>query len=1013
MVLPTPDPIGLFVGLAPAAAAQLKDFRARNEVRALFGLLKKELAGRPGFPWEQVRRLAIDPSIQGFMLGLLDAGRVDEDALCRRLIDLCDPGDYADSREAFADEVATVILDGAHRAVRDDRQAIRNIIRAETDQLRELLAATQRGPDPLSALRRPYLRLPAGARESKGPPSLPLRAEYGVVPFRGREEELAWIGNWCAEDDASVAVLIAGPGAGKTRLAAEAGRVLHTECGWVAGMLKPRPSDDLVRALAGLDMPQLVVIDDAPSRGSEIAALLIALDAAARSAPARLLLLARDDGEWRQNDLPKLLRGTGTPEIVLASAKVRPLSSVEPHTGGREEAFHQASAAFAETFRSEAPRDALPDLSQDLFGDILCVHLAALTAVAGDARLLDGRIVTDDLLADLVAREADYWETCPRSPGIPIHDAAVRKRAVALATLTCADDEEEAAAALRTIPDLADASEHDRRAIARWLKSLYPAPLRPDANDGPAEQWLRPLGPDLVGEYLVSTVLADVSSLASNLLASATPAQLDRALTVLTRSARVHEPAAAALLAALKAHLPKVWRAAVTVARQTGDPMGRLLAEALERTPYPEPALRLTLEVPFDTVALRLPAVVSAEHAFTYFTRAPASGARDAALAEAAGNLAMRQAAVGRREDALISARRSVDMYRSLAQRQPERFLGYLGLAVNGESIRLIELGHREEALASSQEAVAISRQLAATDPDAFLPGLAAGLNNRAGQLRALGRREEALASSQEAVAISRQLAATDPDGSLPGLANALNNASVQLSALGRQDQALAAIQEAAVIDRRQAKADPDRFLPAFSLTLNNLSNHLAAAGRLEEAFGVIEEAVAIDRHLAEAHPAAFLPVLAGTLNNECIHLARLGRYDAALAGIREAVAVLRDLAREHPAAFRPGLAQALNNKSNVLVNLGDHAAALISIQEAVAIRRDLAREHPAAFRPDLAQALTNEANALARLEDHQAALTSAQEAVAILRALARERPGVFDAELASALAIQKRCMRS
>jgi hypothetical protein len=59
----------------------------------------------------------------------------------------------------------------------------------------------------------------------------------------------------------------------------------------------------------------------------------------------------------------------------------------------------------------------------------------------------------------------------------------------------------------------------------------------------------------------------------------------------------------------------------------------------------------------------------------------------------------------------------------------------------------LSALGRREEALAATQEAADLYRDLAQQNPQAFLPDLAMSLNNLGNRLSALGRREEALAA--------------------------------------------------------------------------------------------------------------------------------------------------------------------------------------------------------------------------------------------------------------------------
>jgi len=131
------DPIGIFAGLLPPASEALDRFRKRNGVQNLFRLLKSDLAGRPGFPWEQVRRLAIDPTMQGFFIALLERHEVDEDAIRKRLVELCDPGGYRTTRQEFADELLASIRRNAHRAIPADRDAQQHIAKIEADRVIE------------------------------------------------------------------------------------------------------------------------------------------------------------------------------------------------------------------------------------------------------------------------------------------------------------------------------------------------------------------------------------------------------------------------------------------------------------------------------------------------------------------------------------------------------------------------------------------------------------------------------------------------------------------------------------------------------------------------------------------------------------------------------------------------------------------------------------------------------------------------------------------------------------
>jgi TPR repeat protein len=376
-------------------------------------------------------------------------------------------------------------------------------------------------------LRRHYLpstHVPSALRR---PTPLLLRPELGIVPFRGREPERDELLAWCADAaPISLALLTGIGGTGKTRLAAELCRACADE-GWLVGFLMPEVTADGVRPLADAASSLLLVIDDAHSRSGVIGDLLQTL-VRRRSAATRILLLARERGTWWEKTLPQLVQEELDAALALEAATVKKLSAVEPSVAGREAAFDEAAHAFAE--RTGCPiSGSPPDLSDGLFERILFIHLAALTNVGREGDEPEPKMIRDDLVKAALGREERYWTDTAGEVGITV-DATVLKRAVVAATLATAAGEAEAATALAAVPDLAgDGLEAVRRQIARWLRDLYPG-----------EGWFRPLEPDVLGEALVADVLEEVPELARTLIDSATPAQLDRTITILNAAAREH-----------------------------------------------------------------------------------------------------------------------------------------------------------------------------------------------------------------------------------------------------------------------------------------------------------------------------------------------------------------------------------------------------------------------------------------------------------------------------------------
>ena len=270
--------------------------------------------------------------------------------------------------------------------------------------------------------------------------------------------------------------------------------------------------------------------------------------------------------------------------------------------------------------------------------------------------------------------------------------------------------------------------------------------------------------------------------------------------------------------------------------------------------------------------------------------------------------------ALGRREEALAATQEAVDIYRGLAQVNPQVFLPDLATSLNNLGNRLSDLGRREKALTATQEAVDIYRALARANPQAFLPDLAMSLNNLGRALSALGRREKALTATQEAVKLYRQLAQQNPPAFRPNLAMSLNNLGNVLSELGRREKALTATQEAVDIYRDLARANSQAFLPDLAMSLNNLGSALSALGRRKKALAATQEAADLYRDLAQAHPQAFLPYLATSLNNLGRDLSALGQRKEALAAYEEAVRTLLPFFQALPAAFADWMQTMLRN---------------------------------------------------------------------------------------------------
>ena len=884
--------------------------------------------------------------------------------------------------------------------------------------------------DPRRALNPPYATLPR--KIARANPNLLLHPEYEAAPFRGRDKEFGLLLGWCASDPRSGLALISGPaGIGKTRLAAELCRS-QANAGWLTGFLKADPSPASLAGIARLRRPTLVVVDDAEGRVDQILRLLgVLLDEPPRK-PWRIVLLARWKGDWWSHLHAKSEETQAEP--LVASTTFYEPSDVDPTEGDRRDALRAALASFGKLLGMPTENLRVPHLDSRWGNGPLFLQMSALSTIcapgfSGAAHARHGPITRDSLLTDALDRERRYWRATSAEARIELgDDGASTERAVVVATLVSARNEDEAEKALCAVPDLASHSEGTRRLVARWLRNLYP---------GAPDEWFKPLKPDLLGEAHVAAVLRDVPSLAEHLLAGAEPASVKRTLRVLGQGASCYPSTRRALEAAVAGDVERLWLSAMEVAQDVGDPVGQVLAAAVERDPRPAVVEGVLERLPHPTVALRELSLVVPRASLA------AARARDDApqVARLLSNLSVYESELGRFNEALGSIAEAVEITRVLAVSHPDAFRPGLARALNNLSGHLEALGRFGEAQVAITESVDIGRGLAADQPDLYRADLAQSLLSLSNRQAELDRPEESLASITEAVEIRRALAVDGRDGSLHALALSLSNLSVRQ--IGHREDALASATQAVMVLRGLSAARPDALRPDLAMALNNLAGCQAELGDFEAALVSSLEAVEMYRALAAARPDAFRPNLAMVLSNLSNHQAAIarrarasaatlqvaneaippsrhgrallsgeagghghdqGRLREALASMMEAVTIYRPLAVDRSQIFLGKLAGSLINLSTLQADLSLRSDAMASITEAVTICRALVDVRPAVYRPLLAISLRDLSLVQARLHRQEEALVSATEALEICRALAAAQPKTFRLDVARSL---------
>ncbi len=854
-------------------------------------------------------------------------------------------------------------------------------------------------------------------------PSALLRADYAIVPFEHRQDDLARLLAW-AEGDEPVSPLLvtAAGGQGKSRLAMKLCEVLRAR-GWLAEFLADDAAADLLEADSALEPRTLLVIDYAEGRTSQVVAALTATSALTRG---RVLLLSRSAGEW-QDDLLDT-----DDELVAALLAGMPEAALSPLvvTEDRAVEFARAVQAFAHRFDVPASTVAAPeDLETPRYETALDIHAAALAGVLDQVEPdVRGPGWTDPVLR-VLRHERRYWQRT--TPAYHLVDAHHHRldQVVATGTLFGAADQKSALRLLAALPTFAGQPADVVDRFARWSADLYQG-----------SGLLNGMRPDRLGEDHAANTLKRRPDLAAELVAVAGSAQTVQALTVLGRAAPRHTHLGEVVTSLVRAEPGRLLRLGMQVAPTLDDPAALTGALSTVVREVSDTALVDDLVTTVSPTSTAL-----AEFAAATTRRAldlRADGEHDPAeMAALLGEHGHRLINVGEYETALPVLVRAEAAYRELPADPEQALKAGLADVLSDLANALYGLGHYAEALDRSREGVAVLQELVGVDHDrgheyvaasieltkhllangatgealdvvsatvttctdlvaddyGFLPGLAGALEQQGYALDQSGRTEEGCAALERAATIYRLLADEFPDEFADVFTGLLSNLSGFLHDLDRVDEGLALAREALDTAERLVATYGERFEPALANVHNNRAIVLGRYRRHEEAEHELAVAVGIFRRLADRRPEAYLSELARTLGNHALHLRKLGRLTEALEDDTEALDIFRKLADPRPDQHLPDVVDALIRLYLDHEEAGDLHRAHEAISEAVAIAEQLRLTAPDRSRPQFAQATQHFTTSLLTLGRTVEAVTAAASSLQAARVLADGQPKVFE----------------
>ena len=683
-----------------------------------------------------------------------------------------------------------------------------------------------------------------------------LGAKSTPTPFLDRAGALARLETWArSEERFAIHILGGDGGSGKTRLGVELCRRLTTPNAhhrgtevWQAGFLQNIEQSDSTSTSDDASS-LLLVVDYAEARPETVTEVInIALRAAEDPArqrvriaflvrrPSPLSVTHRSSNEWLDALRPQESKDEGL-NRVLDEASTIILNDEELSDTERRDLFTHAHRAFTCSPESTPSPELTGRLSDPVYSQPL---LVTVDAFLNAHPLSNPRISCSpsELFEEVLCHEERYWDKhWPSSlatdtdrdhqaegAATPTHTSGdlnrkLARQAVATATLTNIQNEEDAISLLQLLPVTPRKNTRD---LAKWLRACYPPHMN---SNGHSTLWCEHLEPDRIGEHLVVSEIDDLEPILRELLSP------HRVGTSSIRTWIVLER--------------------VSTNPHLNEHVGRILNDVL---------VEVTQAVHTQTINSQSPDLAAA---FAKLFSSVCSQIDPNEAHEAERVLSESGYFTALLECELAQCAASIG---HPAADAPETDRAAYASRQLSFSIHLAKIGRHIEALGAAHEATNLYRTLAEHNPAAYTPDLATSLNNLANGQAENGQLRKALQTAQEAVNIRRTLAIHNPAAYTPSLASSLSNLAVYLADNDQLHEALQTAHETTSLYRTLAKHNPAAYNPSLATSLNNLANLLDSNGQQRDALQTAHEATNLFQELASEHFRAFSSRLVTTL---------------------------------------------------------------------------------------------------------------------------------------------------
>lgn len=759
---------------------------------------------------------------------------------------------------------------------------------------------------------------PGGKRLNLPEPPLPshlLRAEFGVVPFIGRENTLECMLNWCKSSNSfSINVLYGQAGMGKTRLMREVCVQLEQE-EWLTGFFRSKKDGNVAdeasfQRMLELPFPFLLIIDYTENQYHNVETLLELVRERNQSVKFRLVLIARQLEVFREKiETNYINNGIFSYQLFLKT----PLCEIE-HKNTRKLLFETAFKTFCKLlnpeydFQEQISLTHLKiDFSEDAFGRPLIVQLAALVKALGyqETQL-------ESFFMCLISHEQRYWirmleEHDSYSPRAMERMKRSLEQLVTINTLLGGQTRNQFETLAKRMSSIFSLGTSELLDLIEIIGQCYEK----------ESEIIDSLQPDLIGEYLIVSVLNKRINLLQNLLGYIENRQVKQVFDVLNRTAQHFNDAEKWLNKGLALNPSQFAPIMLTVSSETGGKAAKAITKLIKEGSLDSSIInKLEKKLPKYTIDLREARVLIVKQCLSYLTENDDILERERARLLA--KLSAYQLELAQLKDAQENAKKAVNYYKIISQNDLI-YCTNLAFSLNIYAVALQKSGQIRESENPARQAVELYKKIVDEGDKSSNLKLASSQNTLATILGETGSFLDALDLIESASKIYRKYHKQTSYAYTVELASCLSNKALLLRHVGKYNLALKTAAESTQLLQEFIKDKQGQCHSELAASLTELANRYYENGLITEALDASKEAENIWRSLVERKPEIFKKHLAKTLLNQANIIRETIKTSMAVEPAQEAVNLYQEIFNNGSREIAYEFITATSNLGNIL----------------------------------------------------------------------------------------------